>query len=266
MADLDFIRHLNLKYSKESETASFFRLKHLVEQFKIGLYGQTKGFDPVAINELGDNFITYFEQGVQASVCLLFIDVCNFSIRLKEYSGEQISEFFDDYYQKVIPIIYKHGGEIDKIIGDGLIAVFGQPFLNKKYPDCFVLADACAKDVILETAGTIYSSKVAFHAGKINYYKNKSGFYNEYTMVGKPLTELFRLESISQDECINYFNNSIVSAYYNQTHSGSSWYGIDDEYEYTDDLDRTWGFSKSRIENLNGVTGYSSIFHIRSIN
>ena len=37
----------------------------------------------------------------------------------------------------------------------------------------------------------------------INYFKNKSAFYNELTIVGKPLTELFRLESISENEIKN---------------------------------------------------------------
>src|SRR5690606_30664634 len=113
---------------------------------------------------------------------------------------------FDDYYNKIIPIIYEYGGEIDKIIGDGIICVSGQPFLTKSLQDCIKEADKCAKKIIEETHNTNkFESKIAFHFGTINYFKNKTGFYNELTIVGKPLTELFRLESISENERINYF-------------------------------------------------------------
>ena len=39
-------------------------------------------------------------------------------------------------------------------------------------------------------------------------YKNKTENYPEYTMIGKPLTELFRLESVSENNSINYFHIS----------------------------------------------------------
>ena len=94
----------------------------------------------------------------------------------------------------------------EKLIGDGIICVFGQPFLTKPLQDCIKEADKCAKKIIKETYNTNkFESKIAFHFGTINYFKNKSGFYNELTIVGKPLTELFRLESISENERINYF-------------------------------------------------------------
>src|SRR5690606_11219587 len=82
------------------------------------------------------------------------------------------------------------------------------PFIQKTLQECIKEADKCAKEIIKETYNTNkFQSKIAFHFGKINYFKNKSGFYNELTVVGKPLTELFRLESISENERINYFVN-----------------------------------------------------------
>ena len=49
------------------------------------------------------------------------------------------------------------------------------------------------------------------HCGTINYFKNKTGLYHEFTMIGKPLTELFRLESVSIDERINYYEKHKLS-------------------------------------------------------
>ena len=50
---------------------------------------------------------------------------------LQSLSGEQIHDFLEKYYGHAIPTIYGGNGEIEKLIGDGIIAVFGAPF----FPD-----------------------------------------------------------------------------------------------------------------------------------
>jgi class 3 adenylate cyclase len=114
----------------------------------------------------------------------------------------------------VIPIIYEYGGEIDKIIGDGIICIFGPPFLGNDLKQNIKKANDCAKALIEATEGKEYSSKVAFHCGIINYFKNKTGLYKEFTMIGKPLTEIFRLESVSLDERVNYYSNTPIRLYF----------------------------------------------------
>ncbi|WP_031457279.1 nucleotidyl cyclase domain-containing protein [Flavobacterium chungangense] len=205
MANLELIKKLNLKYNKPTAFTRSTKSFSLNESFN----GNIQLAIQNNISSLGSNYTTYFEQGKTAEVVLLFIDVCNFSTRFSNLDGNGISQYFDEYYDLVIPIIYEFGGEIDKIIGDGIICVFGQPFLAKNLNDCISIADKCAKKIIVETKKRDkFKSKIAFHFGKINYFKNKSIFYNELTIVGKPLTELFRLESISENEKINYFVNS----------------------------------------------------------
>ncbi len=108
----------------------------------------------------------------------------------------------------MISTIYKHGGEIEKIIGDGIICIFGQPFLTNSKTDLFSKADSCAKDLIMELKGSDKEVKIALHDGDIMYYKNKTENYPEYTMIGKPLTELFRLEGVSENNSINYYHVS----------------------------------------------------------
>ena len=67
-----------------------------------------------------------------------------------------------------------------------------------------------------------FASKVAIHSGTINYFKNKTGLYKEFTLIGKPLTELFRLESISIDQRINYYDETDIRPYYSELISPSS--------------------------------------------
>lgn len=148
MANLEQIKNLNLKYKKDSAFTRSFKIVPLnesVDPKNIQLSFQNN------INNLGLNFVQYFENGKDADVALLFIDICNFSTKNGHLNGKQISDFFDEYYDIVIPIIYEFGGEIDKIIGDGIICIFGQPFLNKSIEDCIIEADKCAKKILIET-------------------------------------------------------------------------------------------------------------------
>ncbi|MFN8263791.1 MAG: adenylate/guanylate cyclase domain-containing protein [Chitinophagales bacterium] len=211
MANLDLISRLNENYGKESP------IRRQTKLFAINEY-----FDPSSIKkaisnsvaEMGPIFTQYFDLGLPADVVLMFVDVCGFSIKFSKLSGEEIGNYFDSYYDTVIPIIYRYGGEIDKIMGDGIICIFGPPFHNAKLIENIDLVDQCSKEIIKVTKGTKFESKVAIHCGTINYFKNKTGLYNEFTMIGKPLTELFRLESISIDNRINYYDDTLIRQFY----------------------------------------------------
>ena len=156
---------------------------------------------------LTPTLIEYFEKEKEAHVVLLFIDITSFSEKASVLTNSELSQYLDKYYEKTIPIIYEHGGEVEKIIGDGIICVFGEPFLNLKMENLIDKADKCSKQIILENKNSDYEVKVALHDGLIQYYKNKLVLY-EYTLIGQPLTDLFRLESVSANNRLNYFCGS----------------------------------------------------------
>ncbi|TFF37706.1 adenylate/guanylate cyclase domain-containing protein [Mucilaginibacter psychrotolerans] len=211
MANFDQIRKFNLNYGKASAITRSADLVNLNEAFDPATI--EKGLDNALAN-LGPHFLGCFEYGLPTDVALIFVDVCSFSTRFGDLLGDEIGDFFDAYYDIVVPIIYKHGGEVEKIIGDGIIAVFGRPFLDADIPKCIRQAAKCSKEIIRTAVDTQYSSKIALHSGPITYYQNKTGLYKEFTMIGRPLTELFRLESISEDDCVNYYEGTPVNEYF----------------------------------------------------
>lgn len=211
MANIDQIKRLNEQYGKKSPIRDSIRAFVINERFDEEKIEKSL---TEALVDMGPEYVGYFDMGLPAEVSLLFIDVCSFSTRFANSKGEEIAAFFDAYYDVVIPLIYQYGGEVDKIIGDGIIAVFGPPFLPANSTDNLVSANNCAKAIIKATKGKDYYSKVAFHSGTINYFKNKTGLYKEFTLIGKPLTELFRLESISKDERVNYYGGTKISQFY----------------------------------------------------
>ena len=125
------------------------------------------------------------------------------------WSNTRIKNYLDNYYEQIIPIIYKYGGEIEKLMGDGIICVFGKPFLDLESPEYVYNAEKCARKAIKTFHGTNKNVKVAIHKGKIIYYKVPGEHYGEYTMIGQPITDLYRLESVSKPNAINFFSNSM---------------------------------------------------------
>lgn len=248
MANLEQIKKLNEIYDKQSPIRKIKTFAINANE-SINNRDLIKALDGIS-SELGPEYAQYFDLGLSADAVLMFIDVCSFSTRLSYLKGEEIGAYFDEYYEIIIPIIYKYGGEIDKIMGDGIVCLFAPPFQNMNLLFNIEQADKCAKEIIRQTKGTKYSSKVAFHSGEINYFKNKSGFYNELTVIGKPLTELFRLESISEDEQINYYCDTDIRKYYEDYRFGNNSSGI-----------ANWTHSYPKSHNLKGVgyTHYCSI-------
>jgi len=207
MANLDVIKRLNEYYGKQSPVRTETKLFAINEA--IGSDRIEKAITN-SLASMGPLYAGYFDMGLPAEVA------CSFSTRYGHLDGEKIAEYFDKYYDKVIPIIYEYGGEIDKIIGDGIICIFGPPFLDNDLDLNIKRANDCAKALIEATEGKEYSSKLAFHCGTINYFKNKTGLYKEFTMIGKPLTEIFRLETVSLDERINYYSDTPIRSYYEE--------------------------------------------------
>lgn len=96
-------------------------------------------------------------------------------------------------------------------MGDGIICVFGPPFIKGGIMSYIAKAEICALEIINKFKGTDKEVKVALHNGKITYYKTPGIDYQEYTMIGKPITELFRLESVSKTNAINYYDKGLYS-------------------------------------------------------
>jgi len=165
--------------------------------------------DHLDVSNAAPRLIQYFESKPTEDVVLLFIDIANFS-RLTELKNNQfITSYLDNYYKDAFPIIYHFGGQIEKLMGDGIICLFGKPFINVDWTDEFNRAELCAKALIEKFKITNKAVKVALHSGNITYYKTPGTEYEEYTMIGKTITELFRLESVSKTNAINFYIDSI---------------------------------------------------------
>lgn len=141
--------------------------------------------------------------GQRKMVSVLFADVTGFTTMVDANAVEDVVEVLNRFFETVVPVIFKHGGMLDKFLGDGVMAVFGIPDPDDTDP---VRAINCAVDIQkgieklreqLEddnlfpiTVGIGIATGVAL-AGNIGT-KNQMN----YTVIGEPVNLAQRLESI----------------------------------------------------------------------
>lgn len=148
----------------------------------------------------------YLETGTlpplsEHTVTILTADIWE-STRLAENLGaRRFSDILAQYYDAMSQVIFKHGGMLNKYIGDGLMAVFGMPH---QPPDPEERAVSSALDMLAKLQEMNVSAEESITIGiGINTGPAIAGYmgtqdYVEFTVIGYPVNIAWGLESLAR--------------------------------------------------------------------
>ncbi len=142
--------------------------------------------------------------GVRQKVTALFADVRNFTTLSESRTPEVIVNLLNRYFSMVSEIIFRHGGTLDKYIGDGLMAMFGAP-----YATALDAVQAVRAAVEMQRAMIPFNEKlkadnlpaisigIGINTGQaiVGYIGSETRL--DYTAIGDTINTAARLESIS---------------------------------------------------------------------
>lgn len=79
--------------------------------------------------------------GERKNVCILFSDIRGFTDFSEGHTSEEVVSMLNEYFEVMVSIINRHGGVVDKFIGDAIMAVWGIPHEDEN--DCKNALRAC---------------------------------------------------------------------------------------------------------------------------
>jgi adenylate cyclase len=157
--------------------------------------------------------ITTAEQAITAGsgktrdAAILMVDIRGFTRLSSIIKPDDLVCLLAEYQSRIVPIIQRHGGTIDKFMGDGIMATFGAAVTSPTYA-----ADALkAVDDIMESA-TVWSTELenenkpplklgaAVATGRIIFGAVGDESRMEYTVIGNAVNLAAKLEKHTKSE------------------------------------------------------------------
>jgi len=133
---------------------------------------------------------------------LLFADIAGFTKWSSDKSSEVVHGFLSDYLESMAHILFEHGGTVDKFMGDGILAFFGDPFdMPDHAQKCITAAIAMQKKVKElqavwgEKAHINLKIRIGINSGRVIVGNLGSITRIEYTVIGAAVNLAQRMES-----------------------------------------------------------------------
>jgi len=72
--------------------------------------------------------------GERSVISILCSDIRGFTMLTADMDVDDVVGMLNDYFSALVSVVFKHGGSIDKFIGDAIMAVFGSPEADTMHP------------------------------------------------------------------------------------------------------------------------------------
>jgi len=142
--------------------------------------------------------------GLAHDVTVLIADLRGFSSIASTYPGQTVLSLLNRCFAAMSEIVFRHGGTIDKFMGDAMLVLF-EP--RAGVDDGAARAVACAVDMQLAMEGVNAVNRgqglpdlyfgIGINTGRVISAVLGSDLYSEYTVIGEDVNLAARIESFS---------------------------------------------------------------------
>ena len=140
--------------------------------------------------------------GEMRTVCVLFLDIRNFTQFAEQRSPQQVVQFLNTLFGPMIEIVSRHGGIINKFLGDGFMAIFGAPLADEKACKHAIAASRQILDQLQArvSGGELPPTRlgIGIHYGPALTGSIGSERRKEYTIIGDTVNTAARIEQLTK--------------------------------------------------------------------
>jgi adenylate cyclase len=135
-------------------------------------------------------------------VAVMFVDFRSFTAGARSRSPQDVVDRLDGAFAVLVEILDRHGGIVNKFLGDGFLALFGAPF---EAEDPAHRAVSAAREMLAAMAQINKDSSwplrigIGIHFGEVVAGNIGSPRRKEYTVIGDTVNFASRLEALNKD-------------------------------------------------------------------
>jgi len=135
-------------------------------------------------------------------VVVMFVDFRSFTVQAQQRSPQQVVDRLDRAFAVLVDILDRHGGIVNKFLGDGLLALFGAPIAHD---DAVRQAVDAARDMLAamerDNAAGDWALRIGIgiHVGDVVAGTIGSPRRKEYTVIGDAVNLASRLEALNKE-------------------------------------------------------------------
>jgi class 3 adenylate cyclase len=141
----------------------------------------------------------FSEEGMELDVSILFCDVRDFTRFASGAEAKEVVAHLNELFGVVVPIINRHGGHVDKFVGDGLVAVFGAPEPYPDHADRSVRAACEMATKVNSDGGPTLEIGVGVNSGRVVAGSIGGAGRLNFSVIGAAVNVASRVEAATRD-------------------------------------------------------------------
>jgi adenylate cyclase len=137
--------------------------------------------------------------GQEVEVTIVFIDLRGFTSFAERADARQVVEFVNEFLELAVPTLTRHGGHVNKFVGDGVLGVFGAPVHLDDHADRALAAATELAHAVERRFGDRLGIGVGINSGRVLAGTIGGGGKLEFTVIGDPVNVASRVEEMTRE-------------------------------------------------------------------